>query len=459
MDSSTVTCHSLGWLNQIFHPIEGRPPLNRPYLTKYARALRAVLGYHHLVSRGRESGHCRRLRDVTPQRLVCALVEALGALRVRTIADILRTFNAQNDLATRYKAFYNRLAQPQFPVFVRQVYLDILRKLSQNVLRAAARGQLGQFVDVVVQDGSSFAVHDALASTFAGRFTKISPAAVELHTFVSVFQDQAVNAQLAPDKEAERDFLPAPHELANKLLLADRGYPCLDYFEQVMAAGGYFLMRSTANLNPKVCCVHGPGGRLPRFEGYRLQETLRWLPRRRLDLDVEWDRPQGRTLRLRIVLVWTPHKKQFMVLVTNVSRKVLTARQVAEVYRLRWQIELVFKEWKSHANLHAFASANPALVEGLIWASLCAAALKRSLAHASQRTGGDVAISTMVTAMCGAHILHDLLRCALEGFHGLEPILERVFRYLCNNAARAHPARDRTTGRLRFGLEYVGVKA
>ena len=433
--------------------------MNRPYLTRYADALRSVLGFRSLLARSREAGHCRRLRDITPQRLVCALLEALGSLRVTTIADILRTFNAQTGLSTRYKPFHKKLAQPEFPLFMRQLYLDILRKLSQNVLRAAAREQLGRFTDVVLQDGSSFAVHDALAKTFGGRFTKVRPAAVELHACVSVFQDQVLNAQLAPDKQAERDFLPEPHELAGKLLLADRGYPSLEYFEQVIAAGGSFLMRAKSNMNPKVRRARGPGGRIPRLEGYHLRDVMKWLPRRRLDLDVEWERPQGGPLQLRMVLVWTPSRRQFMVLVTNVGRSILTAKQVSEVYRLRWQVELVFKEWKSFANLHEFASANPHLVEGLIWASLCAAALKRSLAHASQRAGRRVAISTQRAAKCGMHILHDLLRCVLENFHGLRSIVKNALQYLLNNASRAHPKRDRVLGRMRFGIEYVGVRA
>ncbi len=217
-------------------------------------------------------------------------------------------------------------------------------------------------------------------------------------------------------------------------------------------------MRSKIDINPKVRRAYGPRGRRPRFEGYGLQDVLRWLPRRRWDLEVEWERPQGRFLRLRMVLVWKAHTKQFMVLLTNVPRRVLSARQVAEVYRLRWQVELLFKEWKSYANLHEFASANPALVEGLIWASLCAAALKRSLAHACQRVGQRLAISTRIVAMCGAHLLHDLLRCALQGFHGLEAILLDLFQFLWNNAARAHPVRDFRTGRMRFGLQYVGLR-
>lgn len=40
------------------------------------------------------------------------------------------------------------------------------------------------------------------------------------------------------------------------------------------------------------------------------------------------------------------------------------------------------------ANLHAFDTPNAAIVEGLIWAAIGAAALKRFLAHATDLRGG-----------------------------------------------------------------------
>jgi len=212
--------------------------LNRSHVTRYEDALRRTLGWRNLTALGRTTRHCRRLRDVTPQRLVCSLMEALGSLRVQTVADILRLFNAQTGLNTQYKALYNRLAQPEFPRFMRQVFRDILKNLSVNVLRPAVGGKLTHFKDVVVQDGSSFAVHDELRRTFGGRFTTTRPAAVEIHTFVSVFRDQVIDAEVAPDKDPERKFLPSARSLTGKLLLADRGYQSLDYWEEVDAAGG-----------------------------------------------------------------------------------------------------------------------------------------------------------------------------------------------------------------------------
>jgi hypothetical protein len=63
----------------------------------------------------------------------------------------------------------------------------------------------------------------------------------------------------------------------------------------------------------------------------------------------------------------------------------------------------LLKEWQSYANLHAFDTANPALVEGLMWAAIAAAALKRFLAHMTQLLL-EVPISTRQVALCALHI-------------------------------------------------------
>lgn len=96
----------------------------------------------------------------------------------------------------------------------------------------------------MIQDGSSFAVKKALKGVFPGRFTNVEPAAIELHATYSGFSDEALAVSLAPDCEAERQFLPAPSTLADRLLLADRGYPGVEYFESVQEHGG-FLHRQT----------------------------------------------------------------------------------------------------------------------------------------------------------------------------------------------------------------------
>jgi putative transposase len=51
---------------------------------------------------------------------------------------------------------------------------------------------------------------------------------------------------------------------------------------------------------------------------------------------------------------------------------VLSAEEVASLYRMRWEIELTFKELKSQYALDAFRTTNANIVEALIWAALVA---------------------------------------------------------------------------------------
>ena len=141
-------------------------------------------------------------------------------------------------------------------------------------------------------------------------------------------------------------------------------------------------------------------------------------------------------------------------LITNLDPDIFSPEQVSDGYRLRWQVELLFKEWKSHSNLRAFDTANPNIAEGLVWASLCAATLKRYCAHITERIA-RVAMSTRIVAKCIRHVLTDVLYDLMHHPQRLQSSVEVAIEYLSTNARRAHPKRDQITGRLKQGLLHV----
>jgi len=366
---------------------------------------------------------------------------------------LLRAFNYQNGVQVAYKAFYNRLARNGFEAFMHEMCTRLIEQLRVQTLTPDGETAVARFTDIVIQDGSSFAIKKTLQAVFPGRVTTIEPAAAEIHVTHSGFADEVRAIHLAPDCDAERQSLPDPATLSGRLLLEDRGYPSVPYFNAVADASGAFIVRLTRSDDPWVgaAWIDGCPHALPTRR--RLSRVLAEHAGCHADLDVEFVRGR-RVTRFRVVVV--PGRDEAMTrLCTNLPRTPCSAPLVARLYRFRWQIELCFKEWKSFANLHKFDTANAHIAAGLIWASLCAAILRRFLAHAGQRVGDGTAISTRRVAMCAHHILSDLVSALLRGVD-LLVALRRGLAYLLASARRANVPREYRTGRPRAGLATVG---
>jgi len=422
-----------------------------------AKRLRCVIGEDVVECAARETGFVARKRKVSPVGLLCACLSALGTSHVAWLADILRTFNKSTGAALRYKPFHNQLRKPAFAQFIRQILGEALSALARPVLKALPDSKLSQFRNIIVHDGTSLALKDDLAHHFPGRFNKVSPAAVELHVTMAALQNAPVAITLSADKAAERQFAPSAQKLTGCLLLEDRGYQSQQLFRQFVAHDVSFIVRGTKNIRPLIVAARDHRGRrrrdLRKLEGKRLSWKV--LPRDNVDIQISWAGPNGSTTydgRLVVFYKRGPRNaKSFTYLHTNLGRAEFSAVDVGQLYRLRWQIELLFKEWKSHANLHKFDTSIPAIAEAMLWASILAAVIKRSLAHAAEDTLG-IELSTERVAKAARHFLDDILQAVHCPWQSLRRAVADAFAFFRDNARRAHPKRDRRTGRLATGL-------
>ena len=420
-------------------------------INQAAEHLKGLLGANALKRIGEMSGFVIRQRVVTAARFIPSLLEALGSRDVEAIADLVRAFNLDHGTAVAYKPYYNKLDTPCFPRMMRILFELMVEGWAMPALKPAFDSKLTVFRDIIIQDGSSFALCDALADAYKGRFTKVSPAAVELQATMSLFNDTLTRVAVTPDAECERHHLPPAADLVQKLILADRGYDSTSYVAAVAANDGDAIVRIRKCHDPEVVRIYREGRRYSRLEGKRLSTVLKRAPKGKvLDVDVAYDDRPDR--RFRVVLAWHGDEKEWMRLLTTLYRNHMTAAEVLRTYRLRWQIELLFKELKSYANLHRFDTTKPYIAEGLIWASLCAAMLKRFIAIACQRAAG-VPISTRRVAMVGKAIFAVVRKVATSRSSAFQAELTKLFEYLSRNARRSNPKRERKTGRLAMGLE------
>src|SRR5438552_11320772 len=372
--------------------------MDHRHLSMVADKFQWVFSEALLNACGKEAKLCRRQRVITPFRLGLALTATCASQQVETIADFHCGFNALFGTTVTYKAFYNQVAKPHFADFARTMTERLVSETTLKVLGFAKGQAFAAFRRIVIQDGSSFAIHDGLREVFPGRFKVVKPAAVELHTTMDLLCDAPTTVVLTPDTTSEQAFLPEPTSLRASLLLADRGYIDLHYLRRVQDEGGFFLIRAKAGMNPQVLEAFREGGkRLCSLRHKSLQAIHAKLPKRqRVERLVQWQ-VDGAPLCLRLMLSWNRRTKRFCSFLTNLPSKDDPIEVICRAYTWRWQRELLLKEWKSSANLPAFDTANAALVEGLIWIAIAAAALKRFLAHMTHLPA-EVPMSALIMA-------------------------------------------------------------
>jgi hypothetical protein len=426
------------------------------HFTTMANKFQSVLDEEVLNERGQALGLVKRKRLVTPFRMGLSVMASMATQHVQTIADLHRQFNELWELDTDYNAFYKQLLKPTAPEFFLESLSDIMSQLTMKVLGFEAGEAFSEFNRLILQDGSSFALHQALAHVFPGRFTAVSPAAVELHGTLDLLQDAPILIALSPDTDSEHDYRPEPESLRGDLLVADRGYLDLTYLRDIDRHGGFFIMRSKAGLNPRVIDAYREDGqRIKSCQDRDFQALTSKFPKQqRAELEVEW-LIEGEPFRVRLIVSWNPQKKCFDYLLTNLPQGRYTISMICLGYKLRWQVELLFKEWKSYTNLHKFDTEKETISEALIWASLAASAIKRFLAHAAEHLL-EVVISTRKASMPSAYELPELFRSLCDGDGPwYRRAFESMIAYLGKNAKRAHPERDDRTGRSRLGLKPI----
>jgi hypothetical protein len=428
-----------------------------------------VLDPERMQQEARAAKFVQRQRIADASSIFWALVVTLGGQTTQYLSDVLRTLNCQRGWTLRYKPFWNRLAKPAFARFMRETFQRLCSELVARVLQKKVRSAGAFFSDIFIDDGTSFGLADGLQEVFPSRFTRFKPAGVELHARMSLFRDQVVSVKLAPDKEGEPQFAPRPHQfLRRSLTLRDRGYLNINDFRELKKTDAYLICRAKKCINPVVVRVWGVARSLARgWKGKRLADVPLSKLKHGAEFLVAFTR-EGETIELRLVLRRVPPnprrgakrpmkkppapRSTWMYLLTNLPEAQFKTEDIERLYRLRWQIELAFKDWKSYSSLRGLQSENPAIVEGLIWAALCAALLKRALAHWAQLVHARP-VSTRISAQSGPHILPMMVDWAIRS--ALATKLARVFEYLAENAPRAHPNRDKKRPQQALGLVFA----
>jgi hypothetical protein len=257
-----------------------------------------------------------------------------------------------------------------------------VKMLADAAKTTELRGRLKSFGDVLVPDGCAFKLASVLSGISPGTG---QPAEIKLHSVYSVKAATAVEVTPTAGSVHDSDgFWPTWEPGA--LYIWDLGYQNVDRFVDGALAGAHLLQRLKDNHNPVIVASYGArGGRreIRDIDGERVRleaalATGLVHKQEALDLDVHLTDSKGRTYMARVVCVPTAGEDRYYL--TTLPRGTFTGHDVAELYRIRWEVELFFKNWKGGVRMdHVHRLRNPTSLAVAITASMLAALLSRDV--------------------------------------------------------------------------------
>ncbi len=272
---------------------------------------------------------------------------------------------------------------------------EMLTAAVQTVIAAdpVAIPLLERFTAVVLLDSSTITLPAALALWWPG--CSAGTAALKLHVRYDLcrgcLSGLVVQEGRISDRSTTMQTAPLPR---GALRISDLGFFTLAVFAAMTAQGVYWLSRlapGTAIYTPDgarwdvlallaaqgtatvdLTVTLGVDQRLPgRLLAVRVPEEVVNQRRRRLRADAK---RRGKTPSAA-QLAWCA----WTIVVTSVPPTLLSLREALVLLRARWQIELLFKLWKSHGHIDESRSANPWRVLTEVFAKLLAMVVQHGL--------------------------------------------------------------------------------
>lgn len=314
---------------------------------------------------GRETGFVQRKSKMTGACFVQTLVlgwldnpEASLNQLVQVSADLgveISVPGLQQRLNPSAVRFLKALLQQALGWFRERV------RLPEEVLR--------HFSAVNIVDSSLFELPAALREDFPGTKVNTKPAELKLQLSFDYLSGNLNALELLAGRIPDQNsLLPTTWAKDDSLTLFDLGFFKKSRFEDIAKVGGYFVSRlltqtgvysqatdrlpldlltvlsaSSAGSGEMRVYLHAQHPIEVRLVYSRLPEGV--VAERRCKAKAN-ARRRGETCSARHLelLAWS-------LFITNVPSDWLSLEQVVLLYRVRWQIELVFKLWKSHAKL------------------------------------------------------------------------------------------------------------
>jgi len=235
---------------------------------------------------------------------------------------------------------------------------------------------MDHFNRVRIKDSTKFDIHKQLKDFLPGFGGNASEASACIQYEFDLKSGKIIDLELTPGKRPDsKDALEKFSDIhKNDLIIRDLGYFVLDVLSDIQQAGAYFISK----LNYKTTVYETTEVSLSELDFEKLYHDMKQSGITRMEkqvligkndklpvrLIIERMPDQVYEQRVRKVKAYN-HKKghqisagytdraRFNLFVTNIGPQMLALQTIPLFYKIRWQVELIFKVWKSTFGIQA----------------------------------------------------------------------------------------------------------
>ncbi len=286
---------------------------------------------------------------------------------------------------------------------IQQGSVDFLKVLVEHALQqlksqiALPITLLHQFTQILVVDSTFQTLPDSLEEPYPGSGGKAARACLKVQLVYDFLSGNLSQLAIQAGRAADQGYTQYLETVtASSLVLLDLGYFRLASLDEIAQKGAFFLMRY--RYRTVVCSLEGSRVDLLAYlesQGPAAVEQLVLLGTtsktpvtcRLITVPVPREVAEERRRKAKRNAQEhgkTASERQLRMLgwslyLTNVPEEKLSTTQVIAFYRIRWQIELVFKFWKSYCGMDKLPGVRPARVMTELYAKLLAAIVSNFL--------------------------------------------------------------------------------
>jgi hypothetical protein len=311
---------------------------------------------------------------------------------------------------------------------------------------------LKQFSEVYLQDSTIQSLPESLQELFPGSGGNASPAALKIQVLFGLLSGNLTHVELQTGRSSDAHYINhVPYLEKNSLLIQDLGFFNLEALQDIHNQEAFFLMRWRTDVtiflaNQLDTCLD-----MLRFlsaQSQPLGEYTVWVGKtarlacRMLVVRLPCEVADQRKQRLRQDAQRrgiTPSQRSLVlcewnVFLTNLSAERLSVHQILIFYALRWQVELIFKLWKSQAGLRFLPGKRKGRILCELYAKLIGIALTHFLLAPlhffliDQNIEISLPKAHKILQHCARHLFTQISQDHLALHTQLEDLFQRILR-------------------------------